>query len=139
MCATRYLWQQRKMWQMLHWNDHPWQQDQVPLTITTYFSWYLTSVWCVNLSLFNLIISYEIVLANHVCTMLLPSHVPVAVVWKVLVWCYVLYFTSIMLGGLSRYVIFNGYSFHYKGIKFHLLNSGSLEINFVFRRTSELH
>lgn len=31
MCATRYLWQQRDVWQMLHRNDHSRKQDQVPL------------------------------------------------------------------------------------------------------------
>ena len=31
MRATRHLRQQRTLRQMLHWHDHPWQQDQVPL------------------------------------------------------------------------------------------------------------
>lgn len=31
VCATRDFREQRSLWKMLHTDDHPWKQDQVPL------------------------------------------------------------------------------------------------------------
>lgn len=33
VCATGNRWEQRDVWGVLHWNDHPWEQDQMSIAI----------------------------------------------------------------------------------------------------------
>lgn len=91
---------------MLHSNDNPWEQDQVSLIIMIFYK----CVVCVDLSLFNFILSYEIVLANHVCLdYIISAAKPCGSCCslKSIIWCFVLLYIFICLKVecFCRYVI----------------------------------